>query len=398
MLQNVLKERIEFVGRKKIGFLNFSFGKSIYRDLPNLLSSDYEVVFISSMEEVGALERGLKTLSLLITFSEYTPPYVEVIARARRAGVETLILMDGISDWRNSFERPFGKDDLSYAPPESPFQLPSLCTYIACIGFNQFTFLSKFGNSEKVILTGSPKLDDFYTESRAYALSIDKAGTQPSGKKILICTARTPAFNKHQMEKLMSFLEAGKSALKDSGYQLNWRVSFDIAEQLGVSNSTQSLIDDLANTDVVLTSPSTLGIESMMLEKPTAILNPFNSPLFLQSPWVLNSVDDFDLLDEMVDPPMHKMLYQELMLELNYNTGYNSRENLLIAINNIVDGRFIENGRVKISTRNHDFSITDIFEDRINTSKLKENNRLGIVENLLKRIDDLKNKGGPFEE
>ena len=302
--------------------------------------------------------------------------------------------MDGISDWRNSFERPFGKDDLSYAPPESPFQLPSLCTYIACIGFNQFAFLSKFGNSEKVILTGSPKLDDFYTESRAYVSKQESVGTRSRRKKILICTARTPAFNRCQMEELMSFLEAGKSVLEKSGYRLHWRVSLDIAEQLGVSNSTENLVDDLVNADVVLTTPSTLGIESMMLQRPTAILNPFKTPLFLQSPWVINSAEDFDLLVEMIDPPIHKKLYQELMLELNYNTAYNSRQNLLRAIRSIVEGESTRASRVKISTRNHDFSITDIFEGKKKTSKLKANKKLNIVDNLLKRIDDLKSNGG----
>jgi hypothetical protein len=76
-----------------------------------------------------------------------------------------------------------------------------------------------------------------------------------------------------------------------------------------------SLSQAIDEADAVITTPSTLYLESALKRRPTAILDFYNSPNFVSAAWTINAPRHFNaILSELANPPAPKLLFQETEL------------------------------------------------------------------------------------
>ncbi len=226
--------------------------------------------------------------------------------------IPILILSDGILEYRNTWEHP----DLVEG---SLFQ-PLFGHKLACLGRGQARVVESWGNVGKCEIVGLPRLD------RIDPVAV--APVQSSGPfRVLIATANTPAFNQPQRISLVESLNQIKLWISENPtingrpIEISWRLSDGLESELGVGEDVDPeerppLGGVLENVDAVITTPSTLYLESILRNRPTAILDFYNSPHYISAAWTINAPRHLDkVMSEMASPPQHKMVFQEFVLE-----------------------------------------------------------------------------------
>ncbi|MGE3107683.1 MAG: hypothetical protein AB7G11_02045 [Phycisphaerales bacterium] len=188
-----------------------------------------------------------------------------LIREARRIDAASILLMDGIVEWRNTFLNPRSGPG---------FLRPAPVDLIACAGDTDANLLQAMGNDARP--TGLPRLARFahlWSESRGAAVSIATPRT------LLIATARCAVFNHAEHARLIEALRSLHAAARDAGIRTHWRVG-PLAAELGVANDSRALIDLLQDCDAVATTPSTLLVESMLASKRVGVIHPHPTPLW----------------------------------------------------------------------------------------------------------------------
>lgn len=225
--------------------------------------------------------------------------------------VPILILSDGILEYRNTWEHPDLVDG-------SMFQ-PLFGHKLACIGDGQARVVESWGNVGKCEVVGLPRLDQ--------VKPIDANRPRVADRfRLLVATARTPAFDESQRKTVVQSIEAIKDwghrnpVLDGRSLELVWRLSDGLELELGVGGDLaiedrEPLSQVLDSVDAVLTTPSTIYLEAVLRELPTAWLDFHNSPQYISSAWTISSSDQIDaVVNELASPPSHKMLYQNFVL------------------------------------------------------------------------------------
>jgi radical SAM protein with 4Fe4S-binding SPASM domain len=249
--------------------------------------------------------------ALLLTHDTYTEPARTILRRAVAAGIPTLILADGIIEYRNTWEHP-------QLEPGAVFQ-PVLGHKIATIGRSQTRILESWGNFGKCETVGSPRFDRYMGRQRRIRQS-----EQPF--RVLVGTALTPYFTELQRQKLLTSLWDLKAFFQRApsfgGVRIEpvWRLTLGLAEELGVENTMtgpggKGLPQLLEEVDAVVTTPSTVLLEAMLLELPTAVLDYGNVPHYLSTAWRITAPTQIEpIIWELVQPPEPKLLFQQTML------------------------------------------------------------------------------------
>src|SRR5690606_2897275 len=133
------------------------------------------------------------------------------LRRAAAADARTVLLMDGIVEWRNTFVNPrVGEAFLRPAPVE----------LIACAGENDRRILESLGN--RAVATGLPRLA---AAGRTPPLSDSEA-------PVLVATARTPAFTLAERTRLLAALAKLRDALEVGGVPVVWRLTGGLDREL----------------------------------------------------------------------------------------------------------------------------------------------------------------------
>ena len=273
---------------------------------------------------------------ILIAHDQYTEPARALIKSAVANGVPTLILADGILEYRNTFEHP-------QIGPGVLFQ-PVLGHKVATISRAQTRIIESWGNAGRCETVGLPRLDRYYGLKRR-----QRQVCEPL--RVLISTALTPFFTDRQRHKVTASLRdlkcffEGRPDLNGCRLEPLWRLTKGLADEIGVTSTIGDLrgleIADLLQTvDAVITTPSTTLLEAMMLGLPTAILDYGNSPHYVSTAWRVTAPDQIaDTIAELTHPPEAKLLFQETVLheELECLTPATPRLLALIA-------RMIESG------------------------------------------------------
>lgn len=248
--------------------------------------------------------------TLLITHDTYVAPGRTLVRQAVNAGIPTLILADGILDFRNTFEHP-------QLDPGAVFQ-PVLGHKIATIGRAQSRILESWGNAGKCETVGLPRLDAYYAARRRR-----RSSGEPM--KILISTARTPFFTQRQrwqaeasMRDLRTFFDSSE-AWSEAFPEPVWRLTHGLAEQVGLSSheeiECESLFRLLQEVDAVISTPSTVILEAMMLGLPTAVLDYGSTPAYLPTAWRITAPQQIpDVVAQLAHPSPAKLLFQETVL------------------------------------------------------------------------------------
>jgi hypothetical protein len=259
--------------------------------------------------------------NIIIGINEHHIGVAECYTYAKTKNIPTLTLQDGILEWRHMFENP-----LYNGTTGPPLHAPVLADKIACIGLTSAALIGNLGNWHKVELAGMPKMDGLkFTSSDTFKT----AGASKS--KILILTSSKPWFNESQREIVLKELRELKEKLeKLDNVNVVWRVTKELPEFLNVQNtytekSTNELSALIEESDAVITTISTTIIESQLLERPTAIIDYFNTPNFVGARWAIRHSSQMDqVLNEILHPTKTDKRIQDFFLHQNIALGLDS--------------------------------------------------------------------------
>ncbi|MHC4217633.1 MAG: glycosyltransferase family 4 protein [Planctomycetota bacterium] len=250
---------------------------TILEEAPGRLGDDTRVVAVSDVRSFLALG---------------------VLRRAQRVGACTVLLMDGITEYRNTFLNP---------RVPAGFLRPAPVDVVACAGRADALRLRGLGNDS--VATGLPRL----------------AGIEPMPlprrPAILVATARQPAFSDEERRQLALALITLRDRLASLGITARWRLTGGMEQEVGVQPDTAPLAESLLAVSAVITTPSTLLVEAMRAGRPVALLHPFDAPCWPQAAstidtLTLSSSDRLDgVLGSLVEPDDQQWLAQARALD-----------------------------------------------------------------------------------
>lgn len=266
-----------------------------------------EAEFVQSEEwSPDVLERARPDLVLCV--NDWPDEIAACLDAARQARIPSLVLQDGILEWRCQYENPlFG------AGGGGPQHQPVLADKIACLGAQSARHIASWGNADKVEVTGMPRLD--------HLLARRVPPPVRPGRRILVMTAKNSGFTPEQRAITRRSLEDVKAHLGSlSDVQVRWRIGRDLAESLGVPNEfrtadSEELASILSGVDAVVTTPSTALLEAMLAGRPVAALDYHNVPRFVATAWTISAGEQIaPVLAELLDPSPRKIAFQEMCL------------------------------------------------------------------------------------
>lgn len=275
------------------------------------LQADLHVEITEPRQVVSAAEPG----DLAIFFSEHFQRFRDAVTELKRKRVATLYCIDGILEWRNSWEN-------TPLEPACPWTMrPVLSHKVACIGRSQKRVLDSWGNSAKTELVGLPRLDVY---SKAEISS--RSNVQNSPFRILLMTAKCPGFTPEQVattrRSLLDLKQWFDRNKEIGGQQIEvvWRLTAELDVDLGIRNSLRNTFGmDLANqlreVDAVITTPSTSMLEGMLAGKPVALLDYHNTPQLVPAVWTISAPGHIEqVVRELITPPEAKRQFQSTLL------------------------------------------------------------------------------------
>lgn len=234
------------------------------------------------------------------------------VNEARKLSIPTLLLMDGIIEWRHQWANPkYGAGD------GVPYDQPIVTDKVACLGWQTARTFETWGHVGKCEIIGSPRFDTYIT-------SPVKRITHDGPRRLLIMTANTPGFTDEQTTLAEQALLDIKNYLSSqSAWKPIWRVRGGLDKKLQLHDEflelrSQSLREVMAQADAALTTPSTVLLEAMLAGLPTAMLDYTNSPPYVTAAWAITARDHIQpVLDDLLAPPKARMVFQDEMLHNN---------------------------------------------------------------------------------
>ena len=265
--------------------------------------------------EIRSLEECLRFAragDLCLVFNEYFPHFRGVVEELIRRGCGTLYAIDGILEWRNSWEFPH---DLAV----HWVMRPILSHKVACIGRSQARVLESWGNLGKCEVVGVPRFDKLLNRTARV-----RHGDEPW--TVLIMTAKTPGFTAEQIERTrVSLIDLKRwfdahPQLGDRPIRPRWRVTAGMDSLVEIPNELRDTTgEDLAialqHVDAVITTPSTAMLEGMLQGLPVALLDYHNCPHYVPAAWTISAREHLTpVVEELLAPPAAKLLYQQTLL------------------------------------------------------------------------------------
>lgn len=257
---------------------------------------------------------------IVLCVNDYPNDVAHCIDAARHAGIPSLVLQDGILEWRCQYQNPlFGMGG------GAPQHQPVLADKIACIGHQSVRQIAAWGNAGKVELTGMPRLD--YLARREFP-----AYARP-GCRLLVMTAKNPGFTPEQTRTTIQSLHDLKRHLEAvPRVKVFWRVAKSVAAEMAIDNqlneiSSLELTTLLEQVDAVVTTPSTAMLEAMLAGRPVAALDYHGAPRFVPTAWTISAREHiYPVISELLQPPASKMAFQQDCLADNLRADGHAAE------------------------------------------------------------------------
>ena len=248
---------------------------------------------------------------IVVTHEHFRWEEVSALRRIyERSRVPILVLADGILEYRNTWQNP--------TIPDGSIYQPLLAHKIACIGSNSARMIESWGNAGKIEVVGLPRFDE-------YGEAI-KVPTPSNQFHLLVATATTPAFTPEQRKRVKQSLESIKSwcesttEVEGRSLCVHWRLTDGLSQELEIpeEENPDQLRETLFRMDAAITTPSTIFLESLLADLPTAILDFSNSPPFISSAWSITAPEHLaPVIRELANPPAAKLHYQKYILNDN---------------------------------------------------------------------------------
>ena len=249
--------------------------------------------------------------AMIVTHNQYRYEEVSILRRARELQIPTLVLADGILEYRNTWENPNLPDGAIYQPV--------IGHKLACIGRSQQRLVEAWNEPGTVELVGIPRLDG--------CLQPHHTTRVVDGEfHLLIATARTPGFTPEQMavtrQSLVDIRDWLASHPTINGERIvpTWRISPQLADELQVASNPHNvyqgeLIQALAQVDAVMTTPSTVALEGMLAGRPVVWLDYHLVPPLINVVWTIQCQKHIEpVLNELLAPPPQKLDLQRTFL------------------------------------------------------------------------------------
>jgi hypothetical protein len=275
--------------------------------LSSLLDAEW-----STITAEGALRGPRGDIDLVVLDAETTPAHGGAIPELRRRGIPTLYVLDGIVEWRHTWEI----GDLFAGTPVRPKYQPILSDKAACIGRSQARLLESLGNLGRCEVTGLLRLDPL--------LGARPRQREPGEPfRVLVASARTPGFSTAQIERAETSLRDLKGWLEahptvgEVQIEPVWRLTGGLDRAIGVENTRSSMriADQLRTIDAVITTPSTVMLEGMLFGVPVALVDYHNCPQYVPAAWSMTARAHLDeVVPQLVSPDPVRMLHQDAIL------------------------------------------------------------------------------------
>ena len=258
--------------------------------------------------------RVAKQNDLAIFYSEHFHRFRDAWLQLSKKGCNTLYAIDGILEWRNAWEN---RDD----EPACPWTMrPVLSDKVACIGNTQSRVIDSWGNQGKTEVVGIPRLE-----------SLRNGGTsqrEPDDVfRVLVMTAKWPGFTPKQIDQVTQSLIDLRDHFERNPLihgrtvAIQWRLTGQLDKAIGVDNQLDNLHGQelevvLREVDAVITTPSTVMLESMLCGLPVCLLDYTNSPRYVQAAWSITARDQMaDEIVKLARASDRRMFLQQSILE-----------------------------------------------------------------------------------
>jgi hypothetical protein len=273
------------------------------------LADAFDLRIVTADEVVRVARPG----EVCVFFNEYFPRFREACNDLKAKGCPTLYAIDGILEWRNSWELPEHGTCCLWV------MRPVLSHKVACIGRSQARVLESWGNLGKCEVVGVPRLDPL-----AGRLVRQRKGHDCF--RLLVLTAKCPGFTNEQVADTTRSLADLKQWLTNhpqiDGTLVEpvWRITQGLEKKIDVENQLQNttgadLASVLPTVDAVISTPSTAMLEAMLHHAPVALLDYHNRPHYVPAAWEITAPQHFDkVLPELLTPSPARMLYQHSIL------------------------------------------------------------------------------------
>jgi hypothetical protein len=279
----------------------------------------------------GAVERARPDLLATMTTDWWEAD--ACLRHARAAGVPSLLIMDGIVEYRHQWE-----DPRTGAAEGVGLFIDCPADRIACLGRQSVRLLEGWGNAGRCEAVGSPRFDHYLTAP----LPAPRPGRRPS--RLLVMTANTPAFTEEQLVRVEASIADLRDALAARGDWLPiWRVRGGISERLSLRGTlpqleSGSLREALQESDAVVTTPSTAQLEAFLSSRPTALLDYTNRPHYVTAAWTITAKDQIgETLDGLASFDAARMRYQQEILRDALECGSPATPRLIRLVEAMID-------------------------------------------------------------
>lgn len=155
----------------------------------------------------------------------------QCLRRARELCIPSLVLIDGILEWRHQWTNP------KHGAGEGlPFAMPILADKVACLGWADARLLESWDNVGKCEVVGIPRFDGYLTQPVGRPSHDGK-------RRVLIMSANTPAFTDAQMQQVERAFADLRDCLHDHpAWEPIWRVRGGIDQRLGLQDATHTCV------------------------------------------------------------------------------------------------------------------------------------------------------------
>lgn len=231
-----------------------------------------------------------------------------IIFKANSVGVNTFLLTDGIVEWNNCFNHS------EVLKCKNRLFSSIFHVHFLCPGAFESSFIHESSCS--------------YTPKKIIPVGYTTKMRPNSKKRILLTTANSAYFDNEEMHRLIDIMKnIASESIKNENVELIIRVFdehiLDALADFDFFNDIKTPFNDLlVNVDAVISTPSSIILTSMLSKKPTCQIIYRDSPLLLQSGWMIHGSTNVQItLNDISESNMERMQYQNFVVENNYKNS-----------------------------------------------------------------------------